>query len=58
MAGDGVRVLDLTPAICPEGTCLPVVGNVYVFLDDNHLTGAYATSPVPHRREQLTAFMR
>ncbi|UWX96303.1 acyltransferase [Arthrobacter zhaoxinii] len=40
----GMAFLDLSDLICPEGTCRPVVGNTYVFLDDNHLTTDYAAS--------------
>jgi len=37
-----VRVVDLTDYLCPDGLCLPVIGGVVVYLDDNHLTGTYA----------------
>ncbi len=40
----GITLLDFSDLICPEGICSPVVGNTYVFLDDNHLTTAYAAS--------------
>lgn len=36
--GAQVRLLDLTPWICPDGRCAPVLGDVVVYLDDNHLT--------------------
>lgn len=42
LAGDGVRVIDLTDYLCPDGVCLPVIGGVSVYLDDNHLTGTFA----------------
>ncbi|QLD12564.1 acyltransferase family protein [Microbacterium oleivorans] len=42
-----VFALDLTEYICPDGLCNPVVGNVAVFLDDNHLTGTYAATLAP-----------
>lgn len=34
--------LDMTEALCPEGICRPVVGNVLVYLDESHLTKTYA----------------
>ena len=40
----GMVLLDFSDLICPDGTCRPVVGNTYVFLDDNHLTTSYAAS--------------
>src|SRR5699024_8276558 len=33
-----VTLLDLTEQICPDGRCSPVLGDVYVYMDDNHLT--------------------
>ncbi|GAA4522111.1 acyltransferase family protein [Brachybacterium paraconglomeratum] len=33
-----VTLLDLTPQICPDGRCAPVLGDTYVYMDDNHLT--------------------
>jgi peptidoglycan/LPS O-acetylase OafA/YrhL len=38
----GVRLLDLTDAFCARGTCPPVVGNVLVNRDEEHLTATYA----------------
>lgn len=40
----GLALLDMTDLICPEGVCVPTVGSVRVFLDDNHLTLSYAES--------------
>ncbi|GAA2734073.1 acyltransferase family protein [Pedococcus aerophilus] len=49
---DGFASIDLTDHICPEGVCPPSVGNVWVYLDDNHLTRTYAATlaPVLERR--------
>ncbi len=44
---DGVHTLDLTEYLCPESICQPVIGNVAVYLDDNHLTWSYARSMAP-----------
>lgn len=43
-AVDGALLLDLTPAICPDGTCAPVIGGVLVYRDDNHLTDVFSLS--------------
>jgi peptidoglycan/LPS O-acetylase OafA/YrhL len=50
---DGVYLVDLTEAICPGGRCMPEIGNVYVYLDDNHLTKTYAVSLAPVLERQL-----
>lgn len=42
-----VYSIDLTEYLCPDGICTPVVGNVAVFLDDNHLTASYAATLAP-----------
>nr|WP_231704811.1 acyltransferase family protein [Arthrobacter gengyunqii] len=42
----GVELMDMTDLICPYGTCVPTVGNVYVYLDDNHLTTTYTASMI------------
>jgi hypothetical protein len=39
--------LDLTDLICPAGQCPPVVGNVYVYWDDDHLSRVYSQSAAP-----------
>ncbi|MDJ0358079.1 acyltransferase family protein [Paenarthrobacter sp. PH39-S1] len=36
--------LDLSDYICANGVCPAVVGNVYVYKDDNHLTKTYTQS--------------
>ncbi|MDM7989813.1 acyltransferase family protein [Arthrobacter sp. zg-Y877] len=42
-AGD-MAFLDFSDLICPEGTCRPVIGNTYVYLDNNHLTAGFTGS--------------
>ncbi len=39
-----VTFLDIADAVCDATTCPGEVGNVLVYLDDNHLTATYATS--------------
>jgi len=38
---------DLTDSFCDETTCYPVIGNVIVYRDDNHLTAQYAKTLAP-----------
>lgn len=42
-----VRFLDIADRVCGPDTCPAVLGNVLVYLDDNHLTASYATSMAP-----------
>lgn len=51
----GVDHVDLTDLLCPEGVCLPVIGNVAVYRDDNHLTRSYAESMSGILEERLRA---
>ncbi|MHA7240001.1 acyltransferase family protein [Arthrobacter sp. TMS1-12-1] len=46
-AGGALRIMDMTDLICPEGLCNPIIGNVYVYLDDNHLTTTYTKTTLP-----------
>jgi hypothetical protein len=39
-----VPVIDLTPGLCPDGTCRPVIGNIYTYRDDSHVSAPYAQS--------------
>lgn len=36
-----VSFLDLTDYICPGQVCPPTIGNVYVYLDSNHISATY-----------------
>lgn len=49
-----VRVIDLTDWICSVERCEPVVGNVLVYRDQNHLTATYSkTLAIPLERALL-----
>ncbi|AFR29475.1 acyltransferase family protein [Arthrobacter sp. Rue61a] len=37
----GLSILDMTDLICDGTACPGIVGNVYVYLDDNHLSSTY-----------------
>lgn len=51
----GYSTIDLTDLVCPDGRCPPAVGNVWVYLDDNHLTRSYAATLAPALEERLRA---
>ena len=40
----GAIMVDLKDMYCPDGVCSPVVGNIYVYLDDNHVSKTYGTT--------------
>lgn len=44
---------DLTDYYCPDGTCDAVIGNIYVYMDDNHIGRAYGKTVAPYLRDQL-----
>lgn len=45
--------VDMTDMICPEGTCNPVIGNVYVYMDTNHLSKSYTKTTAPVFEERF-----
>lgn len=49
----GVPVLDLTDAICTETTCPTVVGNVFVWRDQNHMTATYVRTIAPFLEQEI-----
>lgn len=51
----GARVfhLDFSDQLCPDGECSPVIGNVLVYFDDNHLSKSYATTLAPFAEDAL-----
>jgi hypothetical protein len=51
----GFSSVDLTDLVCPDGACVPSVGNVWVYLDDNHLTRSYAATLSSALGERLRA---
>ncbi|MCC3292504.1 acyltransferase family protein [Arthrobacter sp. zg-Y1110] len=43
----GMAFMDLTDQVCPDGVCPPVIGNVHVYMDNNHLTSTFTRSTAP-----------
>ena len=57
---DGVPdtlTIDFTDILCPDGFCPPVLGNIYVWRDDNHLTDLIARTLTDEMRVQLAPFL-
>ncbi len=50
-----LHLMDMSDFICADGNCPAVVGNVYVYKDDNHLTKTYVQSMIPMFEERLLA---
>ena len=51
----GLYLMDLSDFICAGGICPAVVGNVYVYKDDNHLTKTYVETLIPMFEQRLLA---
>jgi hypothetical protein len=49
----GVVLLDLTPEVCPDGTCRAVIGNALTYRDKHHVTATFAKSLKPWFAEAL-----
>ncbi|WP_256371714.1 acyltransferase family protein [Pseudarthrobacter sp. NamE5] len=54
-AVDGVTAIDLNDFICPADLCAPVIGNVLVYRDSDHLTATYARSLTDRLAQPLKA---
>ena len=51
----GFAAIDMTDLVCPNGACTGVIGNTYVYMDDNHLTRTYAASMSAQLGQRLLA---
>jgi peptidoglycan/LPS O-acetylase OafA/YrhL len=51
----GVTFLNTADEICTATTCPPAIGNVLVYLDNNHLTRSYAISMAGRIESQVVA---
>lgn len=44
--GGSLTVLDFSDLICPDGRCAPVLGDTYVYLDEDHLTKRFVQQTI------------
>lgn len=53
--GEGGEVfpVDLLPITCPQDACPPIIGNIHVMFDEDHLTATYMESAGPESARQL-----
>ncbi|MEN3124145.1 acyltransferase family protein, partial [Janibacter sp. LM] len=42
-----VRIIDFREAICPEKTCVPVIGGVFIYRQTSHVTDTYTRTMKP-----------
>lgn len=49
----GIATVDMTDRLCRAGSCPAIIGNVFVYLDDNHLTSTYAATMAPALEPRL-----
>ena len=57
MTAAGGDYIDISQWLCTATTCPPLVGNLQVYRDDNHLTTAYTRWLAPVMAEQLDAWL-
>jgi hypothetical protein len=51
-----VRFLDFSDLLCtPDGQCPAEIGNVLVYMDDNHLTATFTASMAPVVEQRIDA---
>lgn len=49
---------DLTDYFCDQTTCYPIIGNIIVYRDDNHITATYAKTLAIPLKEHLEQALR
>ncbi|MER2138170.1 MAG: acyltransferase family protein, partial [Arthrobacter sp.] len=48
-----LRLIDADDLVCPDGSCPAVIGNVRVYLDENHLSATYTRTMAPGLEPRL-----
>ncbi|MGX1791352.1 acyltransferase family protein [Microbacterium sp. NPDC055312] len=51
----GVTLVDFRPWLCPDGVCRGMIGNIAVYIDDNHLSSMYGRTLAPMLKRMLEA---
>ena len=52
---EGVHVIDMRDAYCVDGKCPTLIGNIYVYLDENHVTTTYSQTVAPFFSQRVAA---
>lgn len=45
---EGFNLIDMRDAYCTDGTCPTIIGNVFVYMDANHVSKSYAQTMAPY----------
>lgn len=53
----GVHEVDMNEFICPAKECAPIIGNVLVYRDSNHLTATYSATLAPALGSRLSEIL-
>lgn len=51
----GFHYIDMTDALCIDGECPTIIGNMFVYMDTNHLNAVYAITMAPYFVERFDA---
>jgi len=49
----GFIEIDPTDLYCVDGECYTIIGNVYVYMDNNHINGAYSRAMAPELADRV-----
>ena len=52
----GAGYVDLDTSVCPSDPCAPIIGNVLVYRDPDHMTATYATTLRPVLAKAIDSF--
>ncbi|HEY7595911.1 MAG TPA: acyltransferase family protein [Actinophytocola sp.] len=55
---EGVYFVDTSDYFCDASTCPPVIGNVIVYMDDNHISGTYMATVAPALGADIEELLR
>ena len=50
---DGLHVIDMTDALCTDDVCPTMIGNIFVYMDSNHVDLSYASTMAPYFIEKV-----
>ena len=39
--------IDASDMLCPDGVCGTIIGDVFVYMDDNHISSTYSRTMAP-----------
>ncbi len=58
LASSRITLLNLDRVFCDSDTCQPVIGNIVVYRDDNHLTDTFAKTLAPNISAAIAEVLR